>query len=276
MRKRSLPPNPQPFQASMTKISPLNVQFLGTGTSQGIPVIGCDCPVCNSDDPRDQRLRCSILLKQGNTSIVIDTGPDFRQQMIRAQVHKLDGVVFTHEHNDHIIGLDDVRPFNFRQGCNMPVFAHQRVCDELKQRFAYVFATNPYPGVPQITLHPITKETAFQFGDIHLQPIEYFHGKLPVLGFRIGDFAYLTDMKTIEPGEMAKLEGVKHLAISALHHNPHHAHMNLKDCLEFILKIKPQQAYLIHMSHYMGLHAEVDPKLPQGVRMAYDGLEISC
>jgi phosphoribosyl 1,2-cyclic phosphate phosphodiesterase len=260
----------------MSAQAPLHVRFLGTGTSQGVPVIGCDCPVCRSDDPRDMRLRCSLLVRRGDTTLVIDSGPDFRQQMLLAGVQELHGVVFTHEHNDHIIGLDDVRPFNFRQRFDMPIYAHPRVCEELQQRFAYVFSPNPYPGVPRVALQPIGKEQPFEVGSIRLQPVEYFHGRLPVLGFRIGNLAYLTDFKSIHPDEFEKLLGVECLIVSALHHQPHHSHMNLEEALEFIETLAPERAYLIHMSHYMGLHEVQQQRLPEGVFMAYDGLEIQC
>lgn len=206
--------------------------------------------------------------------MVIDAGPDFRQQMLRAGVQRLDAVVLTHEHNDHVIGLDDVRPFIFLQNEPMPLYATDAVIKEVKQRFSYAFAENPYPGAPQFDLKPISKDEPFEVAGIPLQPIELMHGSLPVLGFRIGDFAYLTDMKTIAPSEKNKLAGIKTLVVNALHLSKHHSHLNLEEALAFIEEIRPEQAWLIHVSHRMGLHAERSKLLPDGVGLAWDGLAI--
>ncbi|MCB0704261.1 MAG: MBL fold metallo-hydrolase [Saprospiraceae bacterium] len=249
--------------------------FLGTGTSQGIPIIGCTCQVCTSADPRDQRLRCSMLLRSENTHIVIDTGPDFRSQMLQAKNTKLDAILMTHEHNDHIAGLDDVRPYNFMQWKDMPVYAQERVCDMLRLRYPYIFAEEKYPGAPMIELHPIDRNDQIQIGDFEITPVELLHGQLPILGFRIKNFAYLTDMKTIPLAEVDKLAGLETLVVNALHHKEHHSHLNLEQALEFVEQIKPKQTWLVHMSHHMGLHAEVNQQLPAGVALAYDGLEIS-
>ncbi len=250
--------------------------FLGTGTSQGVPVIGCRCEVCTSDDPRDNRLRCSALItidyQDIVTNIVIDTGPDFRQQMLRAHVTDIDAVLYTHEHSDHTAGLDDVRPFNFRQRHPMPLYATPAVQTALRTRFDYAFAENPYPGAPQLDLITINKNDSIRINNSDVQPIGIMHGALPILGFRIGDLTYITDCKSIEPEEMAKIEGTKILILDALHHNEHHAHLNLTQALDIVNHVKPERAYFIHCSHHMGKAADVNPTLPDGVELAYDGL----
>ena len=253
---------------------PLKITFLGTGTSQGVPVIGCGCAVCSSKDPKDQRLRTSVLITKGEVNIAVDAGPDFRQQMLRAGVQDLQAILLTHEHNDHVIGLDDVRAFNFRQWKKMPVYATLPVQAELKKRFSYIFDKNPYPGAPMVELRTLSKDEIFEVGNITFIPIEVMHGTLPVLGFRIGDFTYLTDVKTIEPTELEKVKGSRILVLNALHHTEHHSHLNLKEALELIQQLQPEQAYLIHVSHKMGLHESVSKSLPPNVQLAYDGLEI--
>jgi len=252
----------------------LTFTFLGTGTSQGVPIIGCKCEVCTSSDPRDNRLRTSLLVSHNGHNVVIDTGPDFRQQMLRAGVQHLDAVVLTHEHNDHIIGLDDVRPFNFMLNRHMPLLGTTSVLDEVKRRFAYIFAEKPYPGAPMIDPVVISKEEGFEAAGIGFLPIEVMHGSLPVLGFRIGDFAYLTDMKTISDVEKSKLEGIRTLVVNALHLKPHKTHLNLDEALDFIESIKPEQAWLTHIGHRMGLHEERSKLLPPGVALAWDGLVV--
>ena len=250
----------------------MQVTFLGTGTSQGIPVIGCDCKVCQSDSPKDKRLRCSVLIQIGDKNIVIDIGPDFRQQMLRANVSDLHAILITHEHNDHIIGLDDVRPFNFKQKRDMPIFAERRVLEELKIRFSYAFAENKYPGAPTIQPIEIKKGKNFEAAGIEIEPIEIEHGNLPILGFRVGDFAYLTDMKTISEKEIKKIKGINTLVINALHHYKHHSHLNLEEALAMVERIAPKRAFFTHMSHYMGLHGEINAQLPEHISLAYDGL----
>jgi len=250
----------------------LKVTFLGTGTSQGVPVIGCSCAVCTSEDKKDKRLRTSVLLSDGTTNIAIDCGPDFRQQMIRAKVAHLDAVLLTHSHNDHIIGMDDVRPFNFSSRKNMPVFATDEVQHQLKVRFAYIFEKEPYPGAPRLELHTIDKSTSFSINTIHLKPIEVIHGKMSVLGFRIGNFAYITDAKMIANEEFLKLEGIETLVLNALHHQSHHSHLNLEEALEWIERLEPKQAYLVHISHKMGRYEDLNSQLPKNVDFAYDGL----
>lgn len=252
----------------------LEVRFLGTGTSQGVPVIGCTCAVCRSTDPRDQRLRTSVLVKSQTTAVVIDVGPDFRQQMLRAGLTHLDAVLLTHEHNDHIIGLDDVRPFNFRQRRHMPVFGYERVCRVVQERFSYIFDAIPYPGAPRIDLIPIDKDSPLIIGDLDIQPLEVLHGGLPVLGFRFGSFAYITDAKVVQNEERKKLTGLDVLVVNALHHEPHETHFNLEEALDFIRETGPRQAYLVHASHHMGTYREVEKLLPPGVSLAYDDLTI--
>ncbi len=252
----------------------MKVTFLGTGTSQGVPVIGCDCEVCLSTDPHDQRLRPSILISSGEYNLVIDAGPDFRQQMLRAGVQSLEAVLITHEHNDHIIGIDDVRPFNFRFLRDMPVYATQHVQEQLRDRFAYIFAVDGYPGIPRLELREIKKEQRFEVGGLDILPIEVIHGRLPVLGFRFGDFTYITDAKYISEESQALIKGSKILVLNALHHKMHYSHFNLEEALEMIAILKPEQAYLTHISHHMGLDAVVNADLPPGVQLAYDGLEL--
>ncbi len=251
----------------------MKITLLGTGTSQGVPVIGCDCRVCTSADPRDQRLRSSALFEHNGVNILVDAGPDLRQQMLRAQVHHLDAILLTHEHNDHVIGLDDVRPFNFRSGHPVSVYAQARVATDVRLRFAYVFG-EPIPGLPRIELHTIDEHTRLQIKGITIQAIGIRHGRLPILGFRFGDLSYLTDVKTLVPEELAKVAGTRFLVLNALHHRPHPTHLTLEEALELIARIAPERAWLTHISHEMGLAAELLPLLPPNVSLACDGLEI--
>lgn len=252
----------------------MKITFLGTGTSQGVPVIGCDCEVCLSTDARDNRLRTSAMIEVDGKTIIIDAGPDFRQQLLRAKVSNVTAILMTHEHNDHIIGMDDVRPLNFKHKKHMPVYAEERVQKELKGRFAYVFAENPYPGSPRLILEDIDSQKVINVEGVEIIPIRAMHGQLPVFGFRFGDFTYLTDIKTISEEELDKVKGTKFLALDALHHSVHHSHLNLEEALGLIEIIKPEQAYLIHISHRMGLTEDVNKTLPNNVRLAYDGLEL--
>jgi phosphoribosyl 1,2-cyclic phosphate phosphodiesterase len=252
----------------------LKITFLGTGTSQGVPVIGCPCEVCQSKDPKDNRLRTSVLVSKAGVNIAIDCGPDFRQQMLRAGVTQLHALLLTHEHNDHVIGMDDVRPFNFNSGLNMPIYATISVQQAIKERFSYVFVTNPYPGAPRLELQTISKDKDFWVKGVQVKPIEVLHGRLSVLGFRFGDFAYITDAKTISGIELKKLEGVHTLVLNALHHDVHHSHLNLSEALDWINKIAPVKAYLIHISHRMGKHEDINRQLPAHVKLAFDGQEI--
>jgi len=252
----------------------LEVIFLGTGTSQGIPIIGSDHPVCLSDNSKDKRLRVSILISWNNLNILIDCGPDFRQQMLANNIEKLDAIFYTHEHNDHTAGLDDIRPFFFRQG-DIPVYAHSRVLSALRKRFDYIFASeNKYPGAPGVIEHEIENK-AFNYNGLTVTPVEFMHNRLQVFGFRIEDFAYLTDIKSIEDKEAEKLGDLEVLVVSALRVEPHHSHFNLEEALEFIEKIKPKKAYLTHISHMLGFHEEVEKSLSENVFLAYDNLKIT-
>lgn len=252
----------------------MKITILGSGTSQGIPVIACSCAVCKSDDPKDKRLRCSVLVELGDYSFVIDSGPDFRQQMLRANVQRLDAIVFTHEHKDHVAGLDDVRAFNFKRGKDMEVYCSEGVEFALRREFHYVFSENKYPGIPQINLNRIENKPFLLPNGFQVLPIEVLHYKLPVLGFRLGDFTYITDAKTISDIERDKVRGSKVLIINALHRSSHLSHFNLEEALEFIQDVQPEKAYLTHISHLFGKHAEVEQELPNNVFLAYDGLTI--
>lgn len=253
----------------------MKVYFLGTGTSQGIPVIGSQHPVCLSNDPRDKRLRVSIWIQWDSQSFVVDCGPDFRQQMLASGCTHIDALLFTHEHADHTAGIDDIRPFNFRQG-DLPIYAHPRVIQNLKNRFDYVFeTTNKYPGAPGVICHEIFPDTTFNINKKEIIPIEVFHGTLPVIGFRMDNFAYLTDVKTISKKEMVKLKNLDVLVINALRETDHQTHLNLSEALTLIAEIQPKKAYLTHISHLMGFHAEVEKKLPKNVYLAYDNLSIT-
>ncbi len=249
--------------------------FLGTGTSQGIPVIGSTHPVCLSANPKDKRLRVSVLISWGNYNYVIDCGPDFRQQMLRTEVVKLDGILFTHEHADHTAGIDDIRPFFFRQG-DIPIYAHQRVIDNLRKRFDYIFSdNNRYPGAPAVKVNVVENGIPFQVGDLQAHPIEAFHNRLQVFGYRIGGVAYLTDVKSISDKEIEKIKGVKVLCVNALRQEPHHSHFNLEEALAFVDKVQPGKAYFTHISHHMGFHDEVEKTLPDHVHLAYDNLIVN-
>ena len=250
------------------------VTFLGTGTSQGIPVIGRNHPVCLSTDPKDKRLRVSALVEYKGYSILIDCGPDFRAQMLTNQITHIDAILYTHEHNDHTAGLDDIRPYFFRQG-DIPIYAHKRVLDSLKKRFDYIFESeNKYPGAPSVVVNEI-KNVPFKFKELDIIPVNVMHNRVQVFGYRLADFVYLTDVKTIEEEEIEKLRGVKVLVINALRIEKHHSHFNLEDALEFINKVKPERAYIIHISHVMGFHEEVQAQLPENVFLAYDNLKIT-
>jgi len=252
----------------------MTVTFLGTGTSQGIPIIGSTHPVCLSSDFKDKRLRVSVLIEWDNYSYVIDCGPDFRQQMLRAGCDRIDGIVFTHEHSDHVLGFDDIRPFYFRQG-DIPIYAHKRVLKALKKRFDYVFKTkNKYPGAPTVIQNRI-KNTPFLLKNLQIIPINGKHDKLQVFGFKFGDFAYLTDMKTVKAEEVEKIKNVKVLVVNALRIEPHPSHFNLEEALQFIAEVNPETAYLTHISHLLGFHEAIQKKLPKNVFLAYDGLKIN-
>lgn len=247
---------------------------MGTGTSQGVPVIGCKCKVCLSADPKDNRLRTSAMFSVGGTNLVIDSGPDFRQQMLRESINHIEALLITHEHNDHVIGLDDVRPFNFLYRRDMPVYGTPWVTKEMRLRFPYIFSEKKYPGAPMVKLIDIDPAAPFEVAGVKVQPIKVWHGKMPVIGFQINDISYLTDVKTIDEKEIEKIKGTPHLVLNALHHQPHYSHLNLREALELIEIINPGKAYLTHISHHMGLHAEVSKELPANVEMGFDGMVI--
>jgi phosphoribosyl 1,2-cyclic phosphate phosphodiesterase len=252
----------------------VKITFLGTGTSQGIPVIACRCAVCMSLDYRDKRLRTSIFIEYENTSFVIDTGPDFRQQMLRERIRKLDAVVFTHSHKDHTAGLDDIRAFNHLQQRDMPVYGDKNVLDALQKEFSYIFSEHKYPGIPSLELHEL-KNNSFVIGDATLTPIEVMHYKLPVFGYRINDFTYITDANYISEEEKEKVKGSKVIVLNALHKEKHISHFNLEEAIALLTELQPKKAYLVHLSHLMGLHSEVSKELPDFIEIAYDGLQLT-
>lgn len=249
----------------------LKATFLGTGTSQGIPVIACECPVCKSFDYRDKRLRTSIYIETENVKLVIDTGPDFRQQMLREHIKQLDAILFTHEHKDHIAGLDDVRGFNFIQQRDMPVYARKNVIEALHREFAYIFSENKYPGIPRVEINELVNEP-FEINGERITPIQVMHYKLPVFGFRIKDFTYITDANFISDEEMEKIKGSKIVVLNALQKEPHVSHYTVEEAVEVIQKINPEKAYFVHMGHRLGKHADEEKELPQNIHFAYDGL----
>ncbi|NMM49143.1 MBL fold metallo-hydrolase [Marinigracilibium pacificum] len=251
----------------------MKITFLGTGTSQGVPVIGCECDVCQSIDFRDKRLRTSIHIEVDGKSFVVDTGPDFRQQMLRERIHVLDAVIFTHEHKDHVAGLDDVRSFNFRLKRHMPIYATRRVIDQLEKEFHYAFGEITYPGAPRFDVNEIDN-SPFEIKGVEFIPIEVLHYKLPVLGYRIKDFTYITDANSISDEELEKVKGTRVLVLDALQREKHISHFTLDEAVDLIQRINPEQAYLIHISHRMGTHRKVEKELPDNISIAYDGLKI--
>lgn len=251
------------------------VTFLGTGTSQGVPVVTCNCATCHSTDSKDKRLRSSLMLRINNLNYVIDSGPDFRQQMLREQVDSLEAILFTHQHKDHIAGLDDVRPFNFRQQKDMTIYCDQLVREALHREFEYIFTEDKYPGIPQVDIRLIDKNTNIELENgEHIIPIEVMHYKLPVLAFRYRDFTYITDAKHISVEEIEKIKGTRVLVVNSLRHESHISHFNLEEALAFIEIIKPEKAYLTHISHLLGKHEYIKKILPPHVFLAYDGLQL--
>lgn len=253
----------------------MKITFLGTGTSQGVPVITCDCNVCRSSDIRDKRLRTSLLVESTETTVVIDAGPDFRQQMLKENVRKLDAIILTHEHKDHIGGMDDVRAFNYRTQDAINVYAEERVQKAMKREYAYVFAENQYPGIPRMRLLDIP-DYQFSVGDLNLIPVRVFHFRLPIYGFRIGDLAYITDANYIPEESKEKLYGVKYLIINALRKESHISHFSLREAVEFSKILSPRKTFITHIGHQMGLHSEVMAELPPNVQLAFDGLTFGC
>lgn len=272
------------LKKDLNTLSLLKITFLGTGTSQGIPIIGSDHPVCLSTDPRDKRLRVSVLIEWDDFNYVIDCGPDFRMQMLNTLSRKrtpanlpapLHGILFTHEHADHVAGLDDIRPYVFIGG-DMPIYAHKRVLRTLAERFDYIFTTeNRYPGAPSVQSHEVINNETIALGNLEVVPIEVYHGDLQVFGYRFDKIAYLTDVKTIATAEMKKLQNLEVLVISCLRVKEHGTHLNLEEALALITLIKPKKAYLTHISHHLGFHAQVQEKLPKNVFLAYDGLTLT-
>lgn len=256
-------------------MSKLTVTILGSGTSQGVPVIACNCPVCLSSDSKDNRLRSSILFNFEDNNYVIDSGPDFRQQMLREKVQSLEAIIYTHEHKDHIAGMDDVRAFNFKQKKDMEIYCNHDVEKALNREFHYVFSANTYPGIPKVNINPISKDKPFSLTPkLKITPIEVMHYKMPVLGYRIGDFSYITDAKTVSDQEREKLKGTKVLIVNALRREEHISHFNLNQALEFIKDINPDRAYLTHISHLFGTHKDIENELPANVYVAFDGMRI--
>ncbi|WEK37457.1 MAG: MBL fold metallo-hydrolase [Candidatus Pseudobacter hemicellulosilyticus] len=251
----------------------LTITFLGTGTSGGVPMIACDCRVCTSPDKKDKRLRSSILVQSEKTTLVVDSGPDFRYQMLRAQVKKLDGIVFTHSHKDHVAGLDDVRAFNYFSQKAMHVYASEETQEVIVREFPYAFYETKYPGVPEITLHTISAQP-FMVGDIPIQPILVWHLKMPVLGFRFGKFTYITDANRIDPEEKAKIAGSGVLVLNTLRKEQHISHYSLSEGVALAQELAPEQTWFTHLGHQMGRHEEVDAELPPGINIAYDGLVV--
>lgn len=251
----------------------MKVTFLGTGTSQGVPIIACNCEVCSSPDQRDKRLRSSILVQTENKNIVVDTGPDFREQMLVSGIRHLDAVLFTHAHRDHLAGLDDIRGFNFVMKKAIDVYCEEWVEKSIRSEFHYAFNEPKYPGVPEMNLNRIGTDKIELFSHT-IQPIRVLHHKLPVLGFRFGEFAYITDANFISEEEKEKLKGCKYLVLNALRKEKHISHFNLDEAVEIINVINPEQAFITHISHQLGLHNEVENELPSHIHLAYDGLQL--
>jgi len=259
---------------SNPKNIPLQVTFLGTGTSIGVPVIACNCPVCKSPDARDKRFRTSALIRAGNTTVVIDCGPDFRFQMLKNNVEDIDAVVFTHEHRDHVAGLDDIRAFNYILNKTIDIYGTEGVMHSIRTEFPYIFSDSRYFGAPQLNIHVID-EKSFDVHDIPFIPIRVMHDKLMVLGFRIFDFTYITDASYISDAEIEKVKGSKVVVLNALRNSKHISHFSLPEAVEVIKRINPERAYFTHISHFLGLHEEVEKKLPSNIHLAYDNLTIS-
>jgi phosphoribosyl 1,2-cyclic phosphate phosphodiesterase len=254
---------------------PLKITFLGTGTSTGVPMVACPCDVCASTDTRDKRLRSSILVQSPTTTIVVDTTPDFRYQMLRAKIRKLDAVIFTHPHKDHLAGLDDVRAYNFFQRKAMDLYANEMTQEAIVREFPYAFADTRYPGIPELRLNRIHEEP-FTIGDIEITPIQVWHMKMPVLGFRFGDFTYITDANRIEDHQREKIRGSLQIVLNALRHEKHLSHFSLNEAIEEVRYLDVPQAWFTHISHQLGKHTDISPTLPAGMQLAYDGLVLEA
>jgi len=252
----------------------LKITFLGTGTSTGIPMIACDCEVCTSLDKKDNRLRSSILVQSASTTLVVDTGPDFRCQMLREKVKRLDAVLFTHSHKDHLAGLDDVKAFNFFSKKSMDIYANAETEVAIRRDFYYAFSDKQYPGIPQLNLRPVTAEP-FLIGDIPVIPILVWHLEMPVFGYRFGNFTYITDASRIEGAEKDKIRGSEMVVINALRKQKHVSHFTLGEAIDLVNEIRVPKAWFTHLSHQMGLHAEIEKELPDGMHLAYDGLQLT-
>jgi len=252
----------------------LKITFLGTGTSSGVPMIACSCNVCTSTDKKDKRLRSSILVESATTTIVVDTTPDFRYQMLRINAKKLDAVLFTHPHKDHIAGLDDVRAFNFFQNTSMHLYGNSMTLDAVMREFAYAFADKKYPGVPELELNEITLDP-FSIGDIPVTPIEVWHLKMPVYGFRFGDLTYITDANRIEEEEKEKIRGSRILVVNALRKEKHISHYTLDEAVKLVQELQVPEAYFTHISHQLGKHHDIELELPSGIHLGYDGLQLT-
>jgi phosphoribosyl 1,2-cyclic phosphate phosphodiesterase len=253
----------------------VKITFLGTGTSQGVPVIACECPTCMSTDPHDNRLRTSLLLESEGITLLFDAGPDFRQQMLREKVRKLDAILITHEHKDHIAGMDDVRAFNYKSQDAVDIYAEERVQKAIKREFSYVFSEYQYPGIPRMRLNDIP-DYNFTIKGTVITPVRVRHMNMEIYGFRIGDFAYITDANYIPEQSKEKLFGVKYLVINALRKEKHISHFSLREAIDFIREISPRKAFITHISHQMGLHKNVSEELPPGIMLGYDGLNLVC
>jgi phosphoribosyl 1,2-cyclic phosphate phosphodiesterase len=253
----------------------VKITFLGTGTSQGVPVIACECKTCLSEDNHDKRLRTSLMLETDQTVLLFDAGPDFRQQMLREHVSKLDAIILTHEHKDHISGLDDVRAFNHKSQDAIDIYSEERVQKAIKKEYSYVFSEFQYPGIPKMRLNVVNDDN-FTVKGIQILPVRVFHYRLPVYGFRVGNFAYITDANYVPEESKEKLFGVKYLVVNALRKEKHISHFSLREAVDFIREISPKKAFITHISHQMGCHADVSMELPQEIMLAYDGLSFLC
>lgn len=253
----------------------MNIEFLGTGTSQGVPVVLCDCEVCQSSDTKDKRLRSSMRIRKNDYEILIDVSPDFRAQMLRTDMDKIDAVLLTHEHNDHIAGMDDLRPYNFHQNSAIPIYGFQRVLDAVQSKFHYAFMENPYPGAPKYDLHPVEPIQRLKLGGINIQVMEVMHGDLPIAGFRFDDFVYITDAKYLNEETIKIAKDAEILVLNALRHEPHWSHLNLNEAMKLVDLLNPKAVYLTHVSHLMGKHEKINRELlDPKVQFAYDGLKL--